>query len=192
MAPPSETLAIGIQLLVALAIVRRSYSVSQGVPFSAARVLVSPVLIVVLWAVTEVESIALTPWAVPYLISLDASVLGASAYAFTGVAERRTVAWRDPKAGWMYRTEFSLALLFLGAFLLRLIVTAVYFPAALQTGVSVAGFPPGPQQAAIAGVDALFSMSAGLLIGRSRAALRRVRAAQASAGNEAPEGKSVG
>jgi hypothetical protein len=183
----AELTAILVQVAIALLVVRRSYAMTQGVPYSSARLLILPVLLLVLWSVTELESILLTPWAVPYLLALDAGLVVATAYAFTGIAERATEVSAAPAGGWSYRIGFALAALFVGAFVVRLAVVVTLFPSALEFGSPVAGFPPVQQQLALGGIDALFSVSVGLLVGRSVGIARKVRAVQASsAGATAP------
>jgi hypothetical protein len=172
-----ELTAILIQVVIVLVVLRRSYAMTQGVPYSGLRLVVLPALILVIWGVTELESILLTPWALPYLIVLDAGILLATAVGFTGVAEGMTRVERGASGARSYRISFSLAALFLLAFLLRLSLAVALFPSSLEFGSPPGGFPPAPQQLVLAAVDALFSFSAGLLVARSLGIRRKVRAA---------------
>jgi hypothetical protein len=181
-----ELTAIFIQVIIALVIVRRSYAISRGVPFSAARVAILPVLIVVLWGASELASILLTPWAVPYLLALDVVLLLAAAVGFARVAERRTVVWRNQSGGWDYRLPFAVTLLYVALFLLRIVVAAVFFPSSLVLGAPTGGYLPTSQQLLLAIVDALFSVSAGLLLGRSWGSYRKVAEFRSSAGPSPP------
>ena len=61
----AELTAILIQVVIVLVIIRRSYAMTQGVPYSGARLAVLPVLLLILWGVSELESVLLTPWALP-------------------------------------------------------------------------------------------------------------------------------
>jgi hypothetical protein len=175
----AEFTAILIQVVIVLVIVRRSYAMTQGVPFSLARLVVMPALILVLWGITELESTLLTPWAIPYLIVLDLAILIVSGFAFIPVAERMTQVTREPSGDWSYRIGFSLAALFLGAFLIRLTVAVLLFPSALAFGSSPGGFPPEQQQVVLGVIDALFSLSAGLLAARSIGIHRKWKLARA-------------
>lgn len=175
-----ELTAIAIQGVIVLIVIRRSYSMAKGVPYSGLRLVALPVLIMILWAVSELESIFLTPWALPYLIALDLAILIGTSLAFAGLAERMTEVYRGPSGIWSYRIGFSIAAIFIGAFVIRLGAAVVLFPNALVFGTPSGGFPPVPQQLVLAFVDALFSVSAGLIIGRSAGIRRRLTAARAS------------
>lgn len=177
----AELTAILIQVVIALLVIRRSYTMTQGVPYSAPRLVVLPALILILWGVSELESVLLTPWALPYLIALDFAILVVTTFAFTGIAERMTRVNPGPPGSWSYQIGFSLAALFVGAFVIRLSVAVALFPSSLEFGSPPGGFPPIPQQAVLGIIDALFSVSVGLLVGRSLGISRKVRAARASA-----------
>ncbi|MCI4373278.1 MAG: hypothetical protein L3K02_06525 [Thermoplasmata archaeon] len=163
----AELTAIVIQLIIVLVIVRRSYLMTQGVPYSLSRLAITPVLILFLWAVTELESTFLTPWAIPYLIALDLAVVVLSSIALIPVAERMTQMYRGPSGEWWYRIGFSLAALFIGTFVIRFAITVLLFPGALEYGSSPGGYPSVSEQFVLVMVDALFSLSAGLLVARS-------------------------
>ncbi len=176
----AELTAILIQVVIALLVIRRSYAMTQGVPYSAARLVVLPVLVLVLWGGSELESVLLTPWALPYLVALDLAILVVTTFAFTGIAERMTQVNQGPPGNWSYQIGFSLAALFVGAFVIRLSVAVALFPTSLEFGSPPGGFPPIQQQAVLGIIDALFSISVGLLVGRSLGISRKVRAARAS------------
>jgi hypothetical protein len=176
----AELTAIFIQVVIALLVIRRSYAMTQGVPYSAPRLLTLPALILILWGVSELESVLLTPWAFPYLIALDLGLLVATAFAFTGIAERMTQVNPGALGGWSYQIGFSLAALFVGAFVVRLSVAVALFPSALEFGSPPGGFPPIQQQVVLGFIDALLSVSVGLLLGRSLGIARKIRAARAS------------
>jgi hypothetical protein len=159
---------------------------TQGVPCSAARLVVLPALILVLWGVSELESILLTPWALPYLVALDFVILLATSFATIGIAERMTKVSPGRPGSRTYQIGFSLAALFVGAFVIRLSVAVALFPSSLEFGSLPGGFPSVQQQVVLGVIDALFSVSVGLLVGRSLGIARKVRAARAgSSGAEA-------
>jgi hypothetical protein len=176
-----ELFAIGLQVVIVLLIVRRSYSMARGVPYNGLRLAVVPALILFLWGLSELQSLLLTPWALPYLIALDLVILILTSLAFARLAERMTQVRRGPSGHWSYQIGFSIAALFLGAFVIRLGVAVVLFPSSLVFGSMTGGFPPTQQQVVLALIDALFSVSAGLLVGRSLGVYRKWRAAVASA-----------
>lgn len=176
----AEITAIFVELVIVLLILRRSYAMARGVPYSAARLAVAPTLILVLWGLSELESLLLTPWAWPYLIAADIALLVLAMLAFTRVAERMTEAARGPSGEWTYRIGLSIAALFVGAFLARLVAAVVLFPSSLGFVALSGGFPPSQQQVALVVIDALFSLSAGLLLGRSWGVVRKVRASRAA------------
>lgn len=170
-----ELTAIMISAIVALVVARRSYSLTRGVPYSAARLIALPALVLVLWGASEAESVLLTPWALPYLLVLDVAILVLATLTFTRVAERRTEVYRDAAGGWMYRIGFSLAGLFLGVYVVRLALAIVLFPSSLEFGAPPGGYPPQPQQVVLGVIDALFSLSVGLLLGRSLGSARKYK-----------------
>lgn len=176
----TELTAIIIQVLIAFLVIRRSYAMTQGVPYSVARLVGFPALILVLWGFSELESILLTPWALPYLIALDSVILVITTFAITSVAEGMTRVAPGLSGTFSYRIGFSLAALFVGAFVLRIGIAIALFPSALEFGSPPGGYPPIQQQVVLGTIDALFSVSVGLLMGRSLGISRKVRAARAS------------
>lgn len=168
-----ELFAIAIQVVIVLAVVRRSYAMARGVAYSTLRLAVLPGVILVLWVLSELESILLTPWALPYLILVDLLILVATVALFAPVAERATRVSRPPGEPGTYQIGFSIAALFLLAFVARLAVAVALYPGALVFGSPPGGYPPMNQQIVLAAFDAIFSFSVGLLIGRSLGIYRR-------------------
>jgi hypothetical protein len=117
---------------------------------------------------SELESLLLTPWALPYLIVLDVAILVATFVAFARVAERTTQARQEPSGVWSYQIGFSIAAIFLGAFVLRLVLAIVLFPSSLAFGSPPGGYATEGQQLVLATVDGLFSAITGPLVGRPR------------------------
>ncbi|HKS59914.1 MAG TPA: hypothetical protein VJS68_03960 [Thermoplasmata archaeon] len=173
-----EITAIIIQVVIVLVVIRRSYRMTVGVPYSGLRLLFLPALILILWVLDELESLFLTPWAVPYLVALDLLILVATALTFTNLAARMTHVYRDPSGRWSFRIGFSLAGLFIAAFAIRLALAVVLFPSALVFGAPTGGFPPAEQQAVLGVIDGIFSLSAGLIVGRSLGIHRKRQAAE--------------
>ena len=176
----AELTAIFIQLVIVLIVIRRSYLMTQGVPYSGARLAALPVLILILWVVSELESILLTPWALPYLIALDLAIVIGTGLAFTSVAEGMTDVTLEPSGSGTFRIGFSLTALFVGAFVVRLTVAVALFPSSLEFGSPPGGFPPFPQQVVLGVIDAIFSFSAGLVLARSIGIRRKWNTARAS------------
>lgn len=170
----AELTAIFIQVVIVLLVLRRSYAMTQGVPYSAPRLVLLPGLVLVLWGVSELESTLLTPWAVPYLIALNLAILIATSWSFTSLAGRMTKVDRSTSGGVSYRIGFSLAALFVSVFVIRLTLAIALFPSSLEFGSPPGGFPPVQQQVVVAVIDALFSVSVGLLLARAIGIRRRV------------------
>ena len=80
---------------------------------------------------------------------------------------------RGTGGGGSYRIGFSVTAVFIVAFIVRLVVAAALFPGALEFGSPTGGYPSMAQQVVLGVVDALFSLSAGLLSGRSVGIRRR-------------------
>jgi hypothetical protein len=171
----AEATAIFIQIVIALVIVRRAYAMSQGVSYSVARLALAPALILFLWLVSELGSLLLIPWALPYLIVADTAILVVAAIGFARVAEAATEVTRNASGDWSYRIGFATALLYLVVFLARLAVAIALFPSVLELGAPPSGYPPFGQQVVLADIDAALSVSAGLLIGRSIGVVRKLR-----------------
>lgn len=146
---------------------------TQGVPYSAARLAILPAVILILWAADELQSTLLIPWAIPYLVALDAVVLIGTAIGFAPIAQRMTQVHRETSGSGTYRIGFSIAALFVAAFVLRLIIAVSLYPTSLEFGSVPGGFPPMSQQIVLAVIDGLFSMSTGLIAGRSIGISRR-------------------
>ncbi len=178
---PAIVLAVVIELAIALVIVRRSYLMSQGVSYSVARLVIAPVLLVFLWVLSELESLLLTPWALPYLIALDVVILVLASLQFARVAERVTRVFEAGPGEWRYQIGFSITVVFLVAFLVRLGLAVALFPDSLLFGSPPGGFPASEQQAVVATIDAIFSLSVGLLIGRAFGIHRKWRRVRAEA-----------
>lgn len=167
--------AVFAQFVIVLFIVRRSYAMSQGVPFSVRRLAVAPGLILILWTLSELESILLTPWAVPYLVTVDVTIVIVATLAFSRITEGMTEVKQGASGEWSFRIGISIAMLYLGVFLVRLTLTVILFPSSLEFGSTPGGFPPLPQQIALGVIDAIYSVSTGLLLGRSMGIARKVR-----------------
>ncbi|MCI4349100.1 MAG: hypothetical protein L3J93_02630 [Thermoplasmata archaeon] len=171
----TEFVAVFVQVLIVLVILRRSIAMTRGVPYSTVRLVVLPVLILLIWVVDELESFYLSPFALPYLVGLDLAILVGTSLAFVSIAERMTEVARDPSGGWTFRIGFSLAALFVGLFVVRLLLAILLVPSALEFGKPAGGSPSVGQQALLVLIDGLFSMSAGLLIARSSGIRRKWR-----------------
>src|SRR5690348_12505594 len=143
MAAPASGLIItvAIQLLFVLIVVRRSYQMSKGVSYSTLRVMAVPVLLLLLWALSEYESTVLAPWAIPYLIALDAGIVAAAAWWFAPIAQRATQFFQGESGDWRFRIDFSVTAVFLVAYLVRLAIADVLFPASLSFGGGPPAYP---------------------------------------------------
>jgi hypothetical protein len=179
----AELTAILIQVVVALVVIRRSFAMARGVPYSPLRLAVLPALVLFLWGVSELESTLLTPWASPYLIGLDLAIVVATTISFARIAERATQVSSGESGSWSYQIGFSLAALFIGVFVVRLAIAVVWFPGALEFGKPPGGFPPVEQQIVLGFIDSLLSVGVGLLVGRSLGIRRKVEASRKAVGD---------
>lgn len=177
-----ELTSIVIDLVIVLVVARRIYAMTQGVPISALRISVIPVVLlaVFLWGSTEFESVVLIPWALPYLIVVDLAILVASVLLMTPIAARMTEVTLDDTGGGTFRIGVPLGALFLVTFVIRLGLTIALFPSALAFGAPPGGAPPVSQQEVLAVVDALLSFSMGLLVARSAGVRRKVVSVRAA------------
>lgn len=156
--------------LIALLIARRTYLLVHGVRYSLARLLTSPLLYGVLLALTVAESALALPW---FWVPVDVVCVVLGTYISAVHAERTVVFTALPQAGLEYRLTWHVGAIYLGLWIARLALEIAYFPQLLSFSS-----PPttiGASSAALlvlAVVEALFSLSSGMLIGRAIGVMR--------------------
>lgn len=178
--------------LIAALVGVRTVRMMRGAPVSGARLVGFGLLYVVLFASVLLVDVALLPW---YSYALDAVAIVAAIAVAVPYVGRRVVLERRPDGQWVYRLGALLPVVYLVLFLVRILVDL------LLVGASPFGGPTGsggsvvlsPTAAgALIAVDALFSFSAGLLLGRNVAVYvayrRRLRGGPAAPPPDRPAG----
>lgn len=173
----AELTAIVIELLIVAVIARRSYALSQGVAYSPVRLALSPIVVLALWAFTELEAVVLIPWALPYLLGADTGIVLATTLGMVPYAAKHTTVSSDPTGARTVRLGPTLAVLFFVVFLARILVALALFPSSLGVGGAPSAALPGAQQLLLAVIDGMLSVSVGLLLARSLGIARKVREA---------------
>lgn len=165
---PSELqVALGVEIILALWIGLRSYRVYYGRPYSATRVLLFPVLVLLLFLEAEVSTIYAVAWAYPWFTVLDVVILGVSAAATWPVIHRLVKVTRREGGVLYYQYGIELIGLYLGLWVVRLGLAAYYDPSSLLLGA-----PPTAGLSATASdvlvlIQALFALSSGIVVGRA-------------------------
>lgn len=165
--------------LFAVLVVVRSVRMARGAPVSEARLIGYGVFYVFLVGSVLLFSGTVLP---VYSYALDGVALALAFAAATPYVARRVELTQRPDGRWVYRLGWALPVVFLALFLARFAVDLLVLgPTALAgpPGAAVASVSPLTVDTLVL-VDALFSASAGLLLGRNVAvylAYRRRREA---------------
>ena len=158
-------LVYGILFLVVL---RRSVLMARGTPYRETRLIVTALVYVALFALTALNDLLILPG---WTLGVDVAVLAAGAVVATRYVERAVAFHRGADGVRNYRLGLALPVLFLALFALRLVVELVVLnidPFAPPTSLHLTAL----QTAELAGIGALFALSAGLLVGRSIGVIR--------------------
>jgi hypothetical protein len=155
------------QGLLAVWVGLRSYRTYQGRPYSAGRVFLFPLLVLIVYATTEFETVATVSWAYPLWTTADLVVLAVAAMATIPLAGRLVRVSQRPDGTWYYQYGIELITVYLALWVVRLGLAVVYDPASLGFAA-----PTGPPLSATASavvvlIQGLFSVSSGLVIGRA-------------------------
>jgi hypothetical protein len=158
--------ALVIEALLVVWIAYRSYSSYQGRAYSSARVLIFPVLILFLYAATEVETITIVPWSNPLWTVIDLVIVVASALATLPLIDRLVTFTRRERGAWYYHYGIELIAFYLALWVVRVGLAAYYDLSSL-----VYAAPTGAPLSATASdvlvlIQGLFSVSTGLVVGR--------------------------
>jgi hypothetical protein len=159
----SEEPILLITALLFLLVIRRSILLARGVPYSTNRLIVQGLLYVILFAFTIAFDVSVLP---VWTFALDGAILAAGAVVAAVHVRRGTVFTQREDGVWMYRLGILLPAIYLALWAVRVAVEIVVLPDAFGTTGPLPALD-NLQQFALAGVDALFSFSAGLLLGRS-------------------------
>jgi hypothetical protein len=179
-ASSSLTPILGFEALIAVLILLRSIRNYRGRPLSVALLVSFPLLTLLLWASAEAVTAYSIAWSYPWWIALDAAVVAVGALLTIPIAGRIVKVYQEADGRWMYRYHLGLIVFYLSSWVIRLALAAYFDPNSLE-------FTPtsGPPLSALAAevmqfVEILFSLSTGLVIGRSVGTYRLYRRALAS------------
>jgi hypothetical protein len=186
--PSALETALGIQVVLALWIGLRSYRSYQGRLYSPGRILLFPVLILLVWVLTEFETIAAVPWAFPLWTIVDVVVLAASALATVPIANRLVRVSQRQAGAWYYQYGVELISFYLALWLVRLGLAAYYDPSSLEFAAPM-GALSATASSVLVLIQWLFSVSSGLVVGRAIGTYRLHRAAEARLGSPLAEAK---
>jgi hypothetical protein len=158
---------LGFEAIIAVVILARSIRNYRGRPLSVALLVSFPALTVLLWLSAEAATAFSIPWTYPWWILLDGGVVALGALLTVPFARRLVKVYRAPDGTWMYRYHLGLIAFYLSSWVARVALAAYFDPSSLE-------FTPtsGPPLSAVSSeamqlVEGLFSLSTGLVIGRS-------------------------
>jgi len=168
---PATAGTLVVPIVFLLVVLRRAYSLSQGTRFSLPRLLVLPVLVGLLLAITEAESLELVPY---YYTIGDAAILVVATWVMTRHVRATVEFSSDPRGGWTYRLGMSAVLVYVGLYLARMALEVLYFPWMLAfTGPPAGSGVSQGSQWLLIGVDVLVAAGTGVLLGRNLGAYLR-------------------
>jgi hypothetical protein len=174
---PAITDTLVIEVLIAFVILGRSIRTYYGRTLSVPRLLLFPVLATVLWIAAEASTAYSIPSSFPIWTGIDAALVVVGALVTLPLASRLIRVYQGPDGQWMYRYGIELIAFYLTSWVVRLALAAYFDPSSLEFT-----YTTGPPLSAVASlamqvVQILFSLSTGLLIGRTAGTIRLYRAA---------------
>ncbi|MGC2288614.1 MAG: hypothetical protein WA688_01990 [Thermoplasmata archaeon] len=165
--PTGLETAIGFEAILVVWIGVRSYGSYQGRRYSSSRVVVFPALILLLYLVTEFETIAAVPWAFPVWTAIDLAVLVGSALATLPFADQLVHVFRSPDGEWYYQYGIELIGIYLALWVVRFGLAAYYDPSSIEFVVPTGAALSTTASDALVLIQGLFSISSGLVFGRA-------------------------
>jgi hypothetical protein len=155
-----------ILVLVAVLGIRRTYRMATGASASPGRLAAVTGFYLVIFALAVVEDLYAFPF---YFLFVEVALLVAGAIVTALYVRRVVTIAPHPTWGYSYRLGYALPLVYLGLFLVRIAVDVfvVGLPTVSPTGAVVTPTVTGLTLDLVAAVDALFSVSAGIVTGRS-------------------------
>ena len=168
-----------IEALIAVVILVRSARTYRGRALQVSRLVLFPCLATLLWLAAEAATVYSTPAIFPLWTAVDAGLVVVGALVTLPLAPRLITVYRAEDGQWMYRYGVELIALYLASWVVRLGLAAYFDPSSLEFS-----YTTGPPLSALASavmqlVELLFSLSTGLVIGRSVATYRLYRKALA-------------
>jgi hypothetical protein len=182
-----EVFAFFLVAIFGLIILRRAYSITQGVTVSAGRLLILPVIYVGLYG-AELAALALSSGPanleleVYASLTLDAALVAVGAVIAYGYTRRHVELYRnegDPQ--WSYRLGALLPVVYVVLFVVRVVLETVILgeiPFAVPAPSALAGVPPLSLYILFV-VDGLWGVSTGFLLGRNVGVYEEWRAREA-------------
>lgn len=166
----SVTAEIVLLLLIVFVLVRRTYGMVQGTRYSAPRLFVFAGFYVVLFVALAVATLyaAISTWGsnAYLLIPAYTALPIAAAWAVAPYVQKIVRFERRDDQEWYYRLAWHIPALYLSLFIARFVAEIVVF----GPSAAFAFPPPAPPSGAalwiLIGVDLLFAVSLGLLVGR--------------------------
>jgi len=174
---PALVQVVFIEALVAVFILLRSLRTYRGRVLSVARLVVFPAAIVLLWALAEAENAISLPGSWPWWSLVDVGLVVAAAVATVPLAPRLLSVFRGSDGQWMYRYGIELISFYLAAWVVRLALSLYFDPASLEFAIGPVPAISTNAAQAMQLVQALFSVSTGLVVGRSASTYRMYHAA---------------
>lgn len=181
-APPPSSVTPELVLLavILLILARRTIRQIQGALFSVGRMVVFAafyVLLFVALAFTTLYAAVVTWGSNAYLFLVPYIVIPALAAYFAAPYVRKVVRFeRRENGAWYYRLSWHVPVLFLALFAARLVAEVAVFG---LSGIVISLPPPPPPSVAaldvLIGVDLMFGVSLGLMVGRGVGVVRAHR-----------------
>jgi hypothetical protein len=176
--PSALEIGVGVQAVLAVWIGVRSYRSYQGRQYSTSRIVVFPALVLLVYLVTQLETIVAVPWAFPVWTAVDVVVLVAAALGTLPLADRLVQVSQRKDGEWYYQYGVELISLYLALWVVRLGLAAYFDPSSIEF-VAPTGAPlSATASAVLVLIQGLFSVSSGLVVGRAIGTYRLQRRAQ--------------
>ena len=178
-APPNSGLVqvVVIGAVVALVILYRSIRTYQGRILSIARLVLFPILALLLWATAEAENALSLLGTWPGWTTVDIGLVVMAAVTTLPLAGRLLSVFQGPQGQWMYRYGIELIAIYLTIWVVRLVLAVYFDPVSLENPFGPAPAISSLATAAMQVVQVLFSVSTGLVVGRSVSTYRMYREA---------------
>lgn len=161
------TTAVGVQVIIVLFIIFRAIRVYRGRALSPPMLFAFPVLTTLIFAATEAETVASIPSAYPLWALVDTAAMVAAALVTVPLAPRFVHVWKDDSGQFFYRYGIELIAFYLGMWVVRFALAAVYDPSSLAFDFSTPTTLSGTTATAMLIVQGLFAVSSGVVIGRA-------------------------
>lgn len=166
--PSATTYAIAVQGLIVLFLAYRSVQAYPGRHLSPARLFVFPVFTLLIFLATEAETVASIPAAYPVWAIVDAVALVVAAVVTVPVTPRFVQVTEVAPGDYVYRYGIELIALYLGLWIVRFALAALYDPSSLAFDFSSSPSAlSGTPATVMLIVQALFAISTGVVVGRS-------------------------